>query len=232
MKTTKLLYFTRVAYTHEGKPRKTFVFFVATDDDDAAREIERRLPVIVPLIEKIEYEPPVLCPGGHHTVAWAADKIDNFGSALATTLELSDNNKKSMSIEEARELAALTDRIVANLKTIDKSGISPDGQRREMSEEKKVPTTEISLKWDISDVKCRRPQLTKEQCGEVLDAVMDHHDASVGVNWDNLDFWADELFPMDEDTGTIVDAFIGSFDDYGGDWDTIQKEWDEFQQTE
>jgi hypothetical protein len=121
MKSTKLLYFTRVAYTYEGKPRRAFVFLVAADDDEAAREIERRLPVILPLIEKIEYEPPVLCPSGHHTVAWAADKIDNFGSALATTLELSDNNKKSMSIEEARELAALTDRIVSNMKAIDRT---------------------------------------------------------------------------------------------------------------
>jgi hypothetical protein len=87
MKSAKLLYLTRVAYTYEGNPRKAFVFLVAADDDEAAREIERRLPVILPMVEKIKYEPPVLCPSGHHTVAWAADKIDNFGSALATTLE-------------------------------------------------------------------------------------------------------------------------------------------------
>jgi hypothetical protein len=98
-----------------------------------------------------------------------------------------------------------------------------------MSGEKKVPTTEISLKWQISDVKCRRPQLTKEQCGEVLDAVMDNHDASQGVNWDNLEFWADELFPMDPETRTDVDEFL-EVDYYSEPWDTIQAAWDKFQQ--
>jgi hypothetical protein len=53
--------------------------------------LQRTLPMILPSAENIEYEPPVLCPSGHHTVAWAADKIDNFGSVLATTLEPQSN---------------------------------------------------------------------------------------------------------------------------------------------
>jgi hypothetical protein len=87
MNSAKLLYLTRVAYIYEGKPSRAFVFLVAADDDDAAREIERTLPMILPSAENIKYEPPVLCPSGHHTIAWPADKIDDFGSALTTTLE-------------------------------------------------------------------------------------------------------------------------------------------------
>jgi hypothetical protein len=58
------------------------------------------------------------------------------------------------------------------------------------------PTTKISIEWCIDDVKAVRPHLTKEQCGKVLDAMDGHHDASIGVNWENLEFWSDELFPM------------------------------------
>ena len=61
-KSAKLLYFTRIAYTYRGKPRRAFVFLVAADDDAAAREIERTLPEILPSAEKIEYEPPVFVP--------------------------------------------------------------------------------------------------------------------------------------------------------------------------
>ena len=84
MKSAKLLYLTRVAYTYQGKPRRAFVFLVAAEDDEAAREIETTLPEILPSAENIEYEPPVLCLSGHHTIAWPADRIDNFGSVLAT----------------------------------------------------------------------------------------------------------------------------------------------------
>jgi hypothetical protein len=97
-----------------------------------------------------------------------------------------------------------------------------------MSDKKKKLTEKISLEWHIDDVKCRRPLLTKEKCGAVLDAVEAQFDASVGVNWDTLEYWADELFLMDPETQAEVDEFLQENDCYGLDWDNIQTAWDNF----
>jgi hypothetical protein len=49
--------------------------------------------------------------------------------------------------------------------------------------------------WHIDDVKGLRPDLTDEQCVEVLMQCRDRHDATIGVNWDVIRFHADDLFP-------------------------------------
>ena len=41
----------------------------------------------------------------------------------------------------------------------------------------------ISVTWNISDVKSIAPTLTDEQCKQVLDEVLDNHDAQEGINW-------------------------------------------------
>lgn len=53
----------------------------------------------------------------------------------------------------------------------------------------------IENSWHIDDVKNQRPDLSDEQCREVLAAVERRHDATIGINWDTIDFWAEELFP-------------------------------------
>lgn len=53
--------------------------------------------------------------------------------------------------------------------------------------------------WHIEDVKSLRPDLTDEQAVEVLEAVANNFDASLGITWFNFEFWADELFPEDQD---------------------------------
>jgi regulator of sigma D len=53
---------------------------------------------------------------------------------------------------------------------------------------------QIIIVWDTSDVQEIRPDLTAEQAWEVLKMVEKHHDASCGISWCSLDFWAEELF--------------------------------------
>ncbi len=55
---------------------------------------------------------------------------------------------------------------------------------------------EISLVWNVTDVKIVRPDLSKRQCSEVLQAVEADHDATLGVNWDTLEYWAEDLYHL------------------------------------
>jgi hypothetical protein len=51
----------------------------------------------------------------------------------------------------------------------------------------------IAAIWHIDDVRELRPDLSKAQCMKVLLACERHHDAEIGINWDVLRFWAEEL---------------------------------------
>lgn len=66
---------------------------------------------------------------------------------------------------------------------------------------------EISISWHIDDVKYidgQReddliPELTDDECREVLQRVKNNHDASIGVNWDTLAYYANEVRDERED---------------------------------
>lgn len=59
----------------------------------------------------------------------------------------------------------------------------------------------IASIWSIEDVKQERPDLTDEQCMEVLEQCEHKHDAEIGINWDVIRTHADDLFPAPrEDT--------------------------------
>ncbi len=59
-----------------------------------------------------------------------------------------------------------------------------------------VPTArrEIAAGWSIEDVQEIRPDLTDEQAWDVLQAVLRHHNATIGINWEVLQYHADKLF--------------------------------------
>ena len=61
----------------------------------------------------------------------------------------------------------------------------------------KIPKADrvLEVPWHIDDVHSIREDLTAQQCAEVLEAVGDNHDSEVGVNWDVISFWAEDLFP-------------------------------------
>lgn len=56
-------------------------------------------------------------------------------------------------------------------------------------------TDTITITWSIEDVKDVRQDLSDDQCRAVLHWVKKHHDANVGINWEVLKYWADELYP-------------------------------------
>jgi hypothetical protein len=53
----------------------------------------------------------------------------------------------------------------------------------------------IASTWCIDDVKHARPDLTDEQCIQVLEQCERKHDAETGINWDVIRCHADILFP-------------------------------------
>ena len=53
---------------------------------------------------------------------------------------------------------------------------------------------EIAVIWCIEDVQEVRPDLSEDQCWEVLAATRRYHDATIGINWDVLQCQADLLF--------------------------------------
>lgn len=52
--------------------------------------------------------------------------------------------------------------------------------------------------WHLEDVKSRRPDLSDEQCREVLTALEKSHNAEIGINWDVIDTIASDQFPEPE----------------------------------
>jgi hypothetical protein len=59
-------------------------------------------------------------------------------------------------------------------------------------------TGRVAILWDIDDVKSVRPDLTDDQCMEVLDRCDNKHDANFGINWLVIEIHADYLFPAKE----------------------------------
>ena len=55
----------------------------------------------------------------------------------------------------------------------------------------------IDIRWTIEDVQSVRPDLTNEQAGDVLCYLKRKHDASIGINWDVIKIWCDELYPKE-----------------------------------
>lgn len=53
----------------------------------------------------------------------------------------------------------------------------------------------VSFKWYVDDVWGRCAFLTTSECITVLEKCHLHHDATVGMNWDYIDYWIDRLFP-------------------------------------
>ncbi len=53
--------------------------------------------------------------------------------------------------------------------------------------------------WQVEDVRDQRPDLTDDQCREVLHQIERGHDATIGINWDVIDAVADMLYPEPDD---------------------------------
>lgn len=77
-------------------------------------------------------------------------------------------------------------------------------------EQNQIVFDKLYIVWQLSDVKNLRPDLTEEQAQAVLNTVLQKHDNGVGVSWDTVSFWADELFPkVDNDRECFVGCECG-----------------------
>lgn len=61
---------------------------------------------------------------------------------------------------------------------------------------------QIASAWSVEDVQEIRPDLTDEQAWQVLQRVERKHDASIGINWDTLEWYAGEMFGAAPETKT------------------------------
>jgi hypothetical protein len=57
----------------------------------------------------------------------------------------------------------------------------------------------IAIVWMTDDVLSIRPDLTEDQAMEVLVRVDRKHDASIGVSWETLEIYADDMFPAPDE---------------------------------
>jgi hypothetical protein len=53
----------------------------------------------------------------------------------------------------------------------------------------------ITIRWYIADVKQVRPDLTDDQAQAVLQRIHLTHDANEGVNWDVIEYTAQDMYP-------------------------------------
>ena len=61
--------------------------------------------------------------------------------------------------------------------------------------------------WHLEDIKGERPDLTEEQCREVLERVGDKRDAEIGINWEVIRTIADDLFPEPENIHELREKY-------------------------
>jgi len=53
----------------------------------------------------------------------------------------------------------------------------------------------LVVTWCTEDVLSVRPDLTNTQARDVLRAMECNHDACIGVNWEVIEYWAQERHP-------------------------------------
>ena len=75
------------------------------------------------------------------------------------------------------------------LNTSPETPVLPEGQNRY------DPQRQVAIVWSVEDVQAVRGDLSDDQAMQVLREVHRTHDADVGVSWETLRHWAEELFP-------------------------------------
>lgn len=62
--------------------------------------------------------------------------------------------------------------------------------------------------WHVEDVFYRRPDLTVDQCREVLCLVDRSINPEIGINWDVIDSMADDLYPKPDNLDELREAAV------------------------
>lgn len=61
------------------------------------------------------------------------------------------------------------------------------------------PERQIAIIWDVEDVQMLNPELDDYQAMTILETVQNKHDANIGVNWDVIQFWIDNIHEKEEE---------------------------------
>lgn len=77
--------------------------------------------------------------------------------------------------------------------------------RRELSS--RLDCDDLWSLWQVEDVRGQRPDLTDDQCREVLRQIERGHDATIGINWDVIDAVADILYPEPENLRELREQY-------------------------
>ena len=56
----------------------------------------------------------------------------------------------------------------------------------------------IAIIWGIEDVQEVRGDLSDDQAWMVLQGLERNHDCEIGITWDVIEFFAEELFPISD----------------------------------
>lgn len=59
-----------------------------------------------------------------------------------------------------------------------------------------------TIVWHIDDVLSVRPDLSNDQARQILLQLKHNHDASIGINWDVIDIYAETAFPVVEEANS------------------------------
>ncbi len=162
--------------------------------DDMVEELEAFIKVVTEQIPDFELEGEFFCIG---------DGADDYWKIIIDGTEVTTHSMSLYEDDEVKELkkckAALD--ALTNDKT-DLEVITAVLNRHDYHEgliSKYLATKkQIALFWSCDDVRHIRGEadglkLTEEQCWEVLQLAVENHDASIGISWDVLEIWADEV---------------------------------------
>jgi hypothetical protein len=58
---------------------------------------------------------------------------------------------------------------------------------------------QVAILWEIDDVREMRPELSDDQAWDVLQSIVKHHDAGIGINWEVIEAAAESLFGPEPD---------------------------------
>lgn len=109
------------------------------------------------------------------------DTNDNAINDIATGIDEPGDVYQSVDKREVAELLGMSEQ---------EGFITPDSSAPEISPDDE----KISVTWSVGDVLEIRPDLSTEQCKEILASVKQRHDAEIGINWEVIRTHANTMF--------------------------------------
>lgn len=102
-----------------------------------------------------------------------------YNGRNADARKLADWWERHQEVDRLREEQEEADRVAAMV-----------GINQALKDQKK-----IAMIWSIGDVQGLRPDLTEDQCWEVLQSIGRHADCEHGISWETLRYEAEDMYP-------------------------------------